>query len=99
MWKHPCDCGFESSSSSFLFFIIKCTCYFKVANKIDVNYKVTKKNFKFAAKHNLPFFFVSAADGTNVVKIFESAIEEAYTYKEHSSDFTAEVLNLLNEGN
>ena len=31
--------------------------------------QVTRKNFKFAAKYNLPFFFVSAADGTNVVKV------------------------------
>jgi hypothetical protein len=30
---------------------------------------VTRKEFKFAAKHNLPFFFVSAADGTNIVKV------------------------------
>jgi Rab-like protein 2 len=40
-----------------------------VANKIDVDYNVTRKEFKFAKKHNLPFFFVSAADGTNVVKV------------------------------
>lgn len=40
-----------------------------VANKIDVDYQVTRKEFKFATKHNLPFFFVSAADGTNVVKV------------------------------
>lgn len=39
-----------------------------VANKIDVDYNVTRKEFKFASKHNLPFFFVSAADGTNVTK-------------------------------
>lgn len=31
--------------------------------------QVTRKEFKFAAKHNLPFFFVSAADGTNIVKV------------------------------
>ena len=55
-----------------------------VANKIDVDYnvrcfalrlftyclaQVTRKEFKFASKHNLPFFFVSAADGTNIVKV------------------------------
>jgi Rab-like protein 2 len=49
-----------------------------VGNKIDVDYNVTRKEFKFATKHNLPFFFVSAADGTNVVKVFESAVAEAY---------------------
>jgi Rab-like protein 2 len=31
--------------------------------------QVTKKSFKFAQTHSLPFFFVSAADGTNVVKV------------------------------
>ena len=40
-----------------------------VANKIDVNYEVTKKKFKFPEKHDLPFYFVSAADGSNVVKV------------------------------
>lgn len=40
-----------------------------VANKIDVDYMVTRKTFKFPIKHNLPFFFVSSADGTNVVKV------------------------------
>ena len=45
-----------------------------VANKIDVDYKVTSKSFNFASKRKLPFFFVSASDGTNVVKIFHMAI-------------------------
>lgn len=31
--------------------------------------QVTRKEFKFAAKHNLPLFYVSAADGTNIVKV------------------------------
>jgi hypothetical protein len=38
--------------------------------------QVTSKSFKFAEKNNLPFFFVSASDGTNVVKIFQTAILE-----------------------
>jgi Rab-like protein 2 len=58
---------------------IPCIC---VANKIDVNYEVTSKSYKFPEQHNLPFFFVSAADGTNVVKVFESAILEARRFKE-----------------
>jgi hypothetical protein len=32
-----------------------------------VDYKVTSKSFNFAAKRRLPFQFVSASDGTNVV--------------------------------
>mmetsp|Transcript_35270 Transcript_35270/g.70059 ORF Transcript_35270/g.70059 Transcript_35270/m.70059 type:complete len:218 (-) Transcript_35270:261-914(-) len=66
-----------------------------VANKIDVDYNVTRKEFKFAAKHNLPFFFVSAADGTNIVKVFQSAIMEAKKYKASGGDALADVLDLL----
>ncbi|KAH0617233.1 hypothetical protein JD844_029101 [Phrynosoma platyrhinos] len=42
-----------------------------VANKIDADMKVTQKSFNFPRKFNLPFYFVSAADGTNVVKVGE----------------------------
>jgi Rab-like protein 2 len=54
-----------------------------VANKIDVDYNVTRKNFKFAAKHNLPFFFVSAADGTNVVKVCSMCVYCMCVYYDH----------------
>uniref|UniRef100_H9G3Q6 RAB, member of RAS oncogene family like 2B n=1 Tax=Anolis carolinensis TaxID=28377 RepID=H9G3Q6_ANOCA len=40
-----------------------------VANKIDADLKMTQKSFNFPRKLNLPFYFVSAADGTNVVKV------------------------------
>lgn len=40
-----------------------------VANKIDADPSVTKKAFAFATKHDVPFFFVSASDGTNVVRV------------------------------
>ena len=30
---------------------------------------MTQKSFKFARNNRLPFYFVSAADGTNVVKV------------------------------
>ena len=36
---------------------------------IVVNKEVTKKAFNFPTKHNLPLFFASAADGTNVVTV------------------------------
>ena len=68
-----------------------------VANKIDVDYNVTRKEFKFASKHNLPFFFVSAADGTNVVKVFQSAIMEAKRFKESGGDLIDNVLDLLTD--
>lgn len=38
-----------------------------VANKIDLRPEMTKKKFKFAEHYQIPLFFTSAADGTNVV--------------------------------
>ena len=34
-----------------------------------VDYSVTQRSFNFPKKHNLPLYFVSASDGTNVVKV------------------------------
>jgi len=34
-----------------------------------VNIEITKKTFNFAQKHGMPLYFLSAADGTNVVKV------------------------------
>ena len=68
-----------------------------VGNKIDVDYNVTRKEFKFGAKHGLPFFFVSAADGTNVVKVFESAVAEAHRYKAGGGDFIGDMVDLLGD--
>mmetsp|Transcript_18180 Transcript_18180/g.53776 ORF Transcript_18180/g.53776 Transcript_18180/m.53776 type:complete len:157 (+) Transcript_18180:2-472(+) len=66
-----------------------------VANKIDIDYQVTRKNFKFAASKGIPFYFVSAADGTNVVKVFRAAIEAALDWKANGDDFMAEALRVL----
>ncbi|XP_057598784.1 rab-like protein 2B isoform X5 [Hippopotamus amphibius kiboko] len=76
-----------------------------VANKIDdrpVSYllstadiKMTQKSFNFARKFSLPLYFVSAADGTNVVKLFNDAIRLAVSYKQNSRDFMDEVLQEL----
>jgi hypothetical protein len=68
-----------------------------VANKIDVDYRVTKKSFRFPKDRNLPFHFVSAADGTNVVSVFREAIEAAHKFKHKSKDFMAEVMQLLDD--
>jgi len=69
------------------------------ANKIDINKEVTKKAFNFPTKHNLPLFFASAADGTNVVSLFEEAITQGYKYKnsDNVDDFMTDVLDLLEE--
>ncbi|XP_022783009.1 rab-like protein 2A [Stylophora pistillata] len=66
-----------------------------IANKIDVDYTITQKSFNFPKKHGLPFYFVSASDGTNVVKAFREAIKLAVKYKENSTDFMDEVLREL----
>lgn len=74
---------------------IPCIC---IANKIDVDMRVTSKAFAFPQKYNLPFYFVSAADGTNVVKIFEEAVRLAYQYKYSAEkDFVSEVLEMLDD--
>ncbi|XP_006888156.1 PREDICTED: rab-like protein 2A-like [Elephantulus edwardii] len=66
-----------------------------VANKIDADMKVTQKSFSFARKFSLPMYFVSAADGTNVVKLFNDAIRLAVSYKQNSRDFMDQVLQEL----
>ncbi len=70
-----------------------------VANKVDINYAVTKKSFKFATDHHMPFFFCSSADGTNVVKVFEEAICMALGQKRYGEkDFLRECLDVLEGG-
>ncbi|KAF4071980.1 hypothetical protein AMELA_G00269130 [Ameiurus melas] len=66
-----------------------------VANKIDADMRMTQKSFNFAKKQGLPFYFVSAADGTNVVKVFKDAINMALSYKKNSSDFMDVVMREL----
>merc|ERR1712196_434109 len=61
------------------------------------DYQVTRKNFKFASSKNIPFYFVSAADGTNVVKVFRAAVESALDYKDNSGDFMNEAYKLLDD--
>mmetsp|Transcript_25884 Transcript_25884/g.45974 ORF Transcript_25884/g.45974 Transcript_25884/m.45974 type:complete len:222 (-) Transcript_25884:284-949(-) len=67
-----------------------------VANKIDLNAKATQKKFKFATARNLPLYYCSAADGTNVVRVFKEAIKLAVdTTQKPSEDFTEEVMRTL----
>lgn len=66
-----------------------------VANKIDADINATQKSFNFARKFSLPLYFVSAADGTNVVKLFNDAIRLAVSYKQNSQDFMDEIFQEL----
>merc|ERR1712032_1011698 len=71
-----------------------------VANKVDVEPGMAKKKFNFPVEHNLPFYFASAADGTNVVRAFEDAIKLAVTNKKEPKDeVMAEIMSLLQDDN
>lgn len=67
-----------------------------VANKADVDPAITKKSFNFPKDNNLPFYFVSAAEGTNVVRVFTEAVKLAIKNKEEPPDeVMAEIMALL----
>lgn len=69
-----------------------------VANKVDMDYSATRKKFKFAGKNNLPLFYVSSSDGTNVVKAFEEAVCLGVGHKRFGGkDFVQEALELFDE--
>ena len=70
-----------------------------VANKIDLKPEVTKKKFKFAVKNNLPFYFSSAADGTNVVKIFKESLQLAIDYQKNpnNNNFMKDLLEAIDD--
>lgn len=69
-----------------------------VANKIDFDPTATSKTFQFAVKNELPFFYVSAAQGTNVVRVFEELIKLAIKTKENpEDDIMRDIYDLLQE--
>lgn len=63
-----------------------------VANKIDADSTITQRAFNFPKKYRLPFYFVSASDGTNVVKAFRETIKAAVAYKENTTDVLDQML-------
>ena len=68
-------------------------------NKIDTDPSVISKTFNFAEKNELPLQYVSAADGTNVVQLFRTALAAAYNYSlnPHDEDVDTQVISLLKE--
>merc|ERR1719171_1735918 len=69
-----------------------------IANKVDSDPAMAKKKFNFPANNGLPFFCVSAADGTNVVRVIREAIKLAIKNKEEPADeVMAEIWNLLRD--
>jgi len=71
-----------------------------IANKIDIDERATQRKYKFIEDLGVPFNFVSAADGTNVVAIFKDTLDMAIGYKEdpNREDFFKEVEELLDGG-
>eukprot|EP01006_Ploeotia_vitrea_P040667 TRINITY_DN66444_c8_g1_i1.p2 TRINITY_DN66444_c8_g1~~TRINITY_DN66444_c8_g1_i1.p2 ORF type:complete len:199 (-),score=23.07 TRINITY_DN66444_c8_g1_i1:1329-1925(-) len=69
------------------------------ANKIDIDMDVVHKTFNFANKRGLELQFVSASEGTNVVKLFNRAIDLAVEYRKNppSDELFDTVRDLLNE--
>jgi Rab-like protein 2 len=57
--------------------------------------EVTKKNFAFCTKNSIPLYYVSASNGTNVVKTFTDAIEKAVEYKKNPIDIDDQILEEL----
>lgn len=57
--------------------------------------EVTHKSFAFPQKNNLPFYYVSASDGTNVVRLFNDAIKAAVKSKKNPVDITDQILEEL----
>lgn len=53
--------------------------------------------FNFASKHNLDFYFASAADGTNVVKIFNEAVRLGRQNRDNPDDFTSQIYSMIGE--
>lgn len=60
--------------------------------------EVTKKAFNFAKKNCIPFHFVSASNGTNVVRLFTDAVRAAVAYKENSTDILDQIMEELDVG-
>lgn len=71
---------------------IPCVC---AVNKIDENPDITSKSFAFCTKNGIPLYYVSASDGTNVVKMFTEAIEKAVAYKKDPTDIEDQILEEL----
>ncbi|KAG5442627.1 Rab-like protein 2A [Clonorchis sinensis] len=71
---------------------IPCLC---IANKIDADMTMTNKTFNFAKKNKMALYFVSASNGTNVVRAFRDAIRAAVAYKESATDIMDQIMEEL----
>ena len=59
------------------------------------NPEITTKSFAFCTKNGIPLYYVSASDGTNVVKMFTEAIGKAVDYKKNPLDIEDQIMEEL----
>ena len=71
------------------------TLYSKPKNDFSIleNPDVTSKSFAFTTKNGIPLYYVSASDGTNVVKLFNDAVKEAVKYKKDPVDIEDQIMS------
>ena len=55
--------------------------------------EVTTKSFAFCTKNNIPLYYVSAADGTNVVKVRVEQISDNLKAEYHDCIFLFQLFN------
>ncbi|KAH0785414.1 Ras family protein [Histomonas meleagridis] len=70
-----------------------------VANKMDLNPSITRKQFKWPAAHKYPLYYTSAAKGANVVPAFQEAIHLGWTHKNNPDDVMGVICELLAKEN
>ena len=69
-----------------------------VGNKIDIDKSCVRRKYALADKIKCPFYLVSAADGTNVVRIFEELIKIGLEHKKNpKQDYYEKILDILDE--
>ena len=69
-----------------------------VGNKIDIDKRCVERRYALADKLKCPFYLVSAADGTNVVRIFEELIKLGEEHKKNpKKDYYEQIMDILDE--
>lgn len=67
-----------------------------VANKVDIKPEITKKKFKFSEKFKIPLYFTSAANGVNVVRVFDDILKMSIDHKKKGNNhFVKNVLEAI----
>ena len=56
---------------------------------------MTTKSFAFTTKNGIPLYYVSASDGTNVVKLFHDSVAAAVQYKKDPVDIEDQIMEEL----